>query len=136
MNDSEYKYNFIEENRVLIRDDYKIKGKEYVIINLNKKQINALTECTDLLSVAPLVSPKFSNRIEKFLMPRFDELTKIIYSIKTLPDELQVEISKENHDDLIKSFSLVSVRAGLEDRGYSIEDLKKALGKVKYYKWK
>ena len=136
MNDVKHKYNLLEENRILISSEFKKKGKEYGLVVLNKNQINALAECIDLLAVAPLVSPKFSERIEKFLLPRFDEVNKILYSIKSLSSDIQIEISKENHEDIVKSFSYISVKAGLEDRGYSIEDLKRSFGKVKFYKWK
>jgi hypothetical protein len=136
MNDSKYKYNVVKEDTIYISNEFKKKGKQYGIITLNKKQINALAECIDLISVSPLISTKFSQRIEMFLLPRFNELIGIIYSDKSLPSEIGIEISKENNEDVIKGFDSMNVVVGLRDKGYSVEDLKNYLKKIKYYKFK
>jgi len=94
MNGNEFEYCHLENNAFFIKNNFKKKGREYGIGILNIKQINGLAECIDLLSVAPLVSPKFSRRIETFLLPRIDEIIRIIYTIKPLPDELEIEFSK------------------------------------------
>jgi hypothetical protein len=85
MNGNEYQYSLLEDNVITIREKFKKKGKEYGIALLKIKQINALAETIDLQSVAPLVSPKFNFRIETFLIPRFDEISRIVYSIKPFP---------------------------------------------------
>ncbi|MFX1389948.1 MAG: hypothetical protein ACFE9Z_07805 [Promethearchaeota archaeon] len=112
----------------------KKKSKDYGIVSLTKIQINALAESVDLLSVSPLISPKFSQRIEIFLLPRFNELTGIIYTDKSLPSEIGIEISKENNEDIIKGFESINVQVGLKKKGYSIEELKNKLKKIKYIK--
>jgi hypothetical protein len=129
-------YNIVKENIIYIKNEFKKKGNEYGIVTLNKKQIDALAESIDLMSVSPNLSPKFSVRIEKFLIPRFNELTHILYSDKSLPPEIGIEISKENNEDIIKGFEGMNVQIGLKKKGYSLEDLKNALKKVKYTKFK
>ncbi|MFW9826693.1 MAG: hypothetical protein ACFFEY_03625 [Candidatus Thorarchaeota archaeon] len=136
MNKNEYTYNIIQENKIYINNEFKKKGKEYGIITLNKKQIDALAESIDLMSVSPMLSPKFSVRIERFLIPRFNELTGIIYSEKSLPPEIGIELSKENNEDIIKGFEAINVQVGLKEKGYSLEELKNMLKKVKYTKFK
>jgi len=127
-------YCKLENDVIYIKEDFKKKGKEYGIVKLNKKQINALAECIDLQSVAALVSPRFSQRIEHFLLPRIDEISRIVYELKPFPDELGIEISKENYTDILKGLNLGSVIRGLRDRGYSVEELNIALKKIKFYK--
>jgi len=136
MNGNEYKYSFLEDNIIKVKDRFKKKGKEYGIVTLRIKQINALAETIDLQSVAPLVSPKFNFRIETFLIPRFDEISRIVYSIKPHPDEIGIEMSKENVNDLLKALELGTTIAKLKERGYSVEDLKTALKKIKFFKFK
>ena len=136
MNGNEYKYSFIENNIIYIKNDLKKKGKEYGIATLTIKHINSLAECIDLQSVAPLVSPKFSHRIESFLLPRFDETIRLLYTLKPLPEQFGVEISKENLNDILKGLTYGSVITGLKDRGYSVEELNIALKKVKFSKYK
>jgi hypothetical protein len=135
MNAKELDYNIFRENTFFLRDKYKKKGKDYGIINLNKKQINSLAEAIDLMSVAP-ISPKFSEKIELFILPRFNEINEFLYSEKTLSDILGIEISKENHKDIIKALTFHNVITGLEDRGYSIDQLSAALKDIKFLKIK
>ncbi|MFX0023880.1 MAG: hypothetical protein ACFE9S_16255 [Candidatus Hermodarchaeota archaeon] len=136
MNGNEYKYSFLEDNIIKIKPKFKKKGKEYGIATLNIKQINALAETIDLQSVAPLVSPKFNFRIETFLIPRFDDINRIAYSIKPIPDEINIEISKENVHDLLKALELGTTITKLKERGYSVEELNTALKKIKFLKYK
>lgn len=136
MNGNNYSYNTVKENIIYIKSQFKKKGKEYGIITLNIKQINALAESIDLMSVSPMLSPKFSVRIEQFLLPRFNELSGIIYSDKSLSAEIGIEISKENNEDIIKGFEAINVQVGLKEKGYSLEELKNILKKIKYTKFK
>jgi len=136
MNQNDFNYGVLKNNVIYIKDEFKTKGKEYGIVMLNIKQINALAEGIDLQSVSSTVSPKFSQRLEKFLLPRIDEIVRIIYTLKPLPDELGIEVSKENLNDILKGLTSSSVIIGLKDRGYSIEELNKALKKTKFEKYK
>ncbi|MFW9937205.1 MAG: hypothetical protein ACFFD5_06115 [Candidatus Thorarchaeota archaeon] len=135
MSAKELDYNIFRDNTFFLKDEYKKKGKEFGILKLNKKQINSLTEAIDLMSVAP-VSPKFSEKIERFLFPRFNEINAILYKEKTLPDNLGIELSKENHKDITQALTFQNVVVGLEDRGYSIDQLSAALKDVKFLKIK
>lgn len=136
MDRNDNKYNKLENNIIYIKENFKKKGKEYGIVKLNKRQINALAESIDLQSVSPSVSPKFSQRIEQFLLPRIYEVSRIIYLLKPFPDELGIEISKENYTDILKGLAFGNVMSGLKDRGYSVEELKITLKKIKFYKYK
>ncbi|MFX0005320.1 MAG: hypothetical protein ACFFA7_08500 [Promethearchaeota archaeon] len=136
MNGNEYKFSILEDNNIKIKDKFKKKGKEYGIARLRIKQINALAETLDLQSVAPLTSPKFNYRIETYLLPRFDEIIRIIYSLKPIPDEIGIEISKENVNDLLKSLILGTTITKLKERGYSVEELNKALKNINFHKYR
>ncbi|MFX1297147.1 MAG: hypothetical protein ACFFD2_20125 [Promethearchaeota archaeon] len=131
----DYIYNQIEGDVILIEKTYKIKGKEYGIIKLNKKQIYIITESIDLIS-ASSISPKFSETIEKYLFPRFNEINKILYTEKSLPDIVGIEISKENQKEIIYGLGLTGVMKGLKDRGYNYNELSEALKKAKFIKSK
>lgn len=131
----DYIYNTIEGDTIYIKQALKKKGKEYGIIKLNKNQIYALTESIDLMSVNP-ISPKFSEIIEKYLFPRFNEINEILYSEKSLPDTVNVEITKENRKELINGLELGGVMTGLKDRGYNHEELYGVLKKTQFRKSK
>jgi hypothetical protein len=136
MIENKYRFNFIKENIIYISNEFKKKGKEFGIVTLDTNQIDALAESLDLMSVSPEISPKFSERIEKFLLPRFEELTQIIYSNKTLPSEVGIEISKENNVDIIIGLGFSNVQTGLKKKGYSSGELKNILRKVKFIRYK
>ena len=136
MNGNGYRFSILEDNNIKIKERFKTMGKEYGIVRLRIKQINALAQTLDLQSVAPLTSPKFNYRIETFLLPRFDEIIRIIYSLKPVPDEIGIEISKENVNDLLKSLTLGTTIIKLKEKGYSVEELNKALKNINFYKYK
>ncbi len=129
-------YNKLENNVIYIKENFKKKGKEYCIVKLNKRQFDALAESINLQSVSPSLSPKFSQRIEKFLLPRIEEVNRILYDLKPFPDELGIEISKENYTDILEGLTFGNVTSGLKDKNYSAEELNKTLKKIKFYKYK
>ena len=131
----DYMYSTIEGDTIYIKQALRKKGKEYGIIKLNKKQIQALTESIDLMSANP-ISPKFSDIIEKFLFPRFNEIIEILYTEKSLPDIVGIEISKENRKEILYGLELAGVMTGLEDRGYNRKELLEALKKAQFIKSK
>ncbi|MFX1315292.1 MAG: hypothetical protein ACFE9T_05475 [Promethearchaeota archaeon] len=133
MND--YTYNTIEGDTIYVKQALKQKGKEYGIIKLNKKLIYALTDSIDLMSSSP-ISPKFSEVIEKYLLPRFNEINEILYIEKSLPDTVSLEISKENRKEITHGLELGSVLTGLKDRGYNRNELLELLKKVQFIKSK
>ncbi|MFX1596170.1 MAG: hypothetical protein ACFFBK_08900, partial [Promethearchaeota archaeon] len=104
------------------------------MVGKDETTIDILQEIIQLLSRDSLLSPKSSARIEKFLIPRFDEIMGIIYTNKTLPPEIGIEISKESLKDIIKGIDFAGVISKLDDRGISSDELKKILEKVKFSK--
>jgi len=136
MDENDNTYNKLENNVIYIKENFKKKGKEYGIVKFNKRQFDALAESINLQSVSPSVSPKFSQRIEKFLLPRIEEVNRIMYSLQPFPDELGIEISKENYTDILEGLTFGNVISGLKDRNYSAEELKKTLKKIKFDKYK
>lgn len=132
----EYQFNQVKEDIIFLKEEFKKKGKEYGIAKLTKKQISAFVESIDLISVSPSISSKFSEKVEKFIFPRFMELNNIIYSEKALPSEVGVEFSKENQKDLLDALEFSNVIVGLEERGYSIKELKEVLKQISFFKKK
>lgn len=132
----EYKYNILKDNTFYVKDEYKKKGKEYGIAKLSKNQINILTESIDLISVAPLVSVKFSKRIEEFLNPRFQELTGALYENKTLPDIIGIEFSKDNLKDLLNGLKFPNVAITIKNKNFPIGELNTKLTDIKFTKFK
>jgi len=134
MSKSENRYNLIKENIIYVGIEFKQKGKIYGIITLTKEEIILLSECIGMMSETPQISPKFSIRIEKFLHPRFDELIRIIYADKSFPSEVGIEFSKENNEDIVKGFETIYIE--IREKGYSVEELRNKLKKMKYSKYK
>jgi hypothetical protein len=134
MDKNEFEYNSLKGDTFFIKDEYKEKGKEYGIIRVSKNQIIALTESIDLMSVAPSISPKFSKRIERFILPRFMELNYTIYDKDFLLQDIGIEISKENQKDMIEALDYPNVIVTLENKGYSIKELKIILKIIKMHK--
>lgn len=132
----EYKYNTLKDNTFYVKDEYKKKGKEFGIAKLNKNQINILTESINLISCAPLLTVKFSKRIEEFLSPRFQELTGALYENKTLTDIIGIEFSKDDHKDLLDGLKYPNVITTLKSKKYPLDDLIAKLTDIKFTKFK
>ena len=132
----EYEYNVLEDEVLLIKKEYKEKGKEYGIVKLNKRFIQILTECIDLMSVSPSISVKFSKRIEEFINPRFQELSGIMYEEKSLPETIGVEFSKENQREILNGLLFTNVSTTMKNKKYPVEEITSQLENVKFYKYK
>jgi hypothetical protein len=132
----EYEYNILKDDIFYIKDEYKKKGKEYGIAKLSKNQIQILTEIIDLISVAPLLSIKFSKTIEEFLHPRFQELTGALYANKALPDLIGIEFSKDNYKDLLSGLKFPNVEIIIKNKNYPIGELTAVLDEIKFVKYK
>lgn len=132
----EYLYNLLKEDTFYVKEAFKEKGKEYGIAKLEINYIHILTETIDLMSVAPSISVKFSTRIEEYLSPRFQEISSIIYEIKTLPNIMGVELSKENHKDILKGLDFSNVASVIKKKNYAIQDMISKFSKVKFSKFK
>ena len=136
MSNKKYEYNTLEGNTFTINEGVKEKKKDYGYIKLQKNQVNSLVDSINLMSSSPNISPKFSAKIETYLIPRFNEILGIISINKTLPDELIIEMSKENQKEIIKGLGLSTVIASLTLKKIKIEDLLNNLKNMKMEKFK
>ena len=105
-------------------------------MKLNKQFIPILAECIDLISSSPSISVKFSKKIENFLGPRFEELNAILYQIQDLPETIGLELSKENHRDILRGLDFTNVSKTIKNKGYAVQELKSQLNDVKFLKFK
>jgi len=132
----DYNFNSLENNVFYIKKEFKKKSKEYGILKLNKNQINILVESLDLMEVSPLISPAFSQKLEKFITPRFLEINEIIYTDKPFLDKIGIEFTKENQKEIIKAFELPNVISRLKEKGYSSEEFINLLRGINFSKYK
>lgn len=131
-----YEYNIVENKIIYIKEEYKKKGKEYGFMELNKNLSSFLVEAIDIMSVSSNISPKFSEKVEKYLMPRFSEVNEIIFGEKELTTQFRVEISRENQKDILNALVLPTVITGLEKRGNLLKELNNILKNVTFSKYK
>ncbi|MCJ7651402.1 MAG: hypothetical protein MUP85_22570, partial [Candidatus Lokiarchaeota archaeon] len=70
--------------------------------------------------------------IEDFLDPRFQEIIGALYTNKTLPDIIGIELSKENHKDLLIGLTFSNVTVTLKSKKYPVGELITKLTEVKF----
>jgi hypothetical protein len=129
-------YNEIEGNVIKIKKDFKKKGKEYGIFTISKAHVKVLVDAFDLMSTSPSISPKFSEKFENYLHPRFNEILGIVTMSKTLPEQISIEMSKENQKEVLNGFTLPSVSSKLRLGKVDFESLVKSIKEMKMVKFK
>ena len=117
-------------------EQFKKKGKEYGVIKLLKNNVHILTETIDLMSVSPSISLKFSKRIEEYLSSRFQEISGLLYEVKSLPDIVGIELSKENYNDILEGFKFPNVASTIKNKNYPLNDIISQFYNVKFIKYK
>lgn len=130
----ELKYNDLIDNIFLIKKGIKKKGKEYGIVKISKSQINGLMESINLLSSSGMISAKFSQKLESYLHPRYSEIYETCFTNKSLPEEVGVEISRENVKEIIVALEMPSIYRVLEM--YDLKNLTKILNNIEWQKYK
>ena len=136
MSSNQYRYNLLKDNTIYIADEFKKKKENYGLIELDKDLLTALIKALHLMSRSPSISPKFSEKIEKDLMPRFEEITAILYNFKDLPSTLFIELSKGAHKEILSSLKISNVSSSLEDDGFSANKLINSLKHIIFIKQK
>ena len=136
MSDSELEFNEFKDEIIYVKRTKKKKGNEYGILTLNKHQVELLLQSIELMTSSPEIKPKFSQEIEVYLHPRFTEITGIIYSNKSLENEVKIEMDKINQKELIKAFELTTVIGLLKDKSHELEEIKKVLKNMEFVKYK
>ena len=117
MNLKNLKYNIFENNIFFIQKNQKIKGMRYGVLRLNKKQLKGIIENTDLLAASYPIPRNMRERVENRILPRFYEINDLIDTKKSLPNELGIEISKLDQEDLLYGLESESICKLLKDRG-------------------
>ena len=134
MNNENYEYNYFENDTFWVKEEYKKKGKEYGFVELDENLITILVESIDLMSVSPNISTKFSEKVEKFILPRYTEINDIVYAEKSMPTTIKVEMSKENQKELLNALEFPNVKIALKKEANMLKELSNRLKKVDFYK--
>ncbi|NHJ20219.1 MAG: hypothetical protein EAX91_04685 [Candidatus Lokiarchaeota archaeon] len=135
MSPTDYEYNDLEGAVLKVKLNLKKKGNEYGILNISTSQIKKLAEIINLMTSSPQTKPEFSQKIEKYLSPRFNEILGIIYVNKTLPDQIGIEFSKENQKEILKGFGFASVLEKLKDKKVEYEEIFQNMKNMKMAKF-
>lgn len=117
-------FNDYREGTFFIRDEYKISGMTYGFINLGKKEINGFTECMDLLKSAYPIPQDLRERVENRLLPRFYEIQDYITSLSSVQEDMKIEISKINYEDILYGLESSAICKLLEQKGFKSSILK------------
>lgn len=126
------KFNYFEWNIFLIKKEQKIKGMRYGIVRLNKYQLNCIIETVDLTAAAYPIPRNLRERLENKILPRFYEISDLIDSEKSLPEELGLEISKLNQEDILYGLKSSSINKMLIDRGCKSDKLNKLISNIQF----
>ena len=118
------KYNSYEGDIFFINKDQKIEGMLYAVVRMNKHQAKGIVECVDLTVAAYPIPRNLRERLENILLPRLYEIKDVLDADKSLPNNLGIELSKLNHEDILYGLDSTSIQKLLIERKFEPEDLK------------
>lgn len=132
MSPKNLKYNYYEGDIFFINKDQKIEGMLYAVARMNKQQLKGLVECVDLTVAAYPIPRNLRERLENILLPRLYEIKDVLDTDKSLPNNLGIELSKLNQEDILYGLDSTSIQKLLIERGYEPEDLKNILSTIQF----
>lgn len=107
----------------------------YGVARLNKNQLKGIIENVDLSAAAYPIPRNLRERLENNIFPRFYEINDEIDSVSSLPNELGVEISKLNQEDILYGLESSSITKMLTERGFNTEDLRNKIKETQFLKY-
>ena len=132
MSPKNLKYNYYEGDIFFINKDQKIEGMRYAVARMNKQQLKGIVECVDLTVAAYPIPRNLRERLENILLPRLYEIKDVLDTDKSLPNNLGIELSKLNQEDILYGLDSMSIQKLLIERGYEPEDLKNILSTIQF----
>ena len=99
----------------------------YGVVRLNKKQLKGIIENVDLLAASYPIPRNLRERLENRILPRFYEINDLIGPEQFISDDLGIEISNLNQEDLLYGLESGSICKLLKDRVYEHENLRKII---------
>jgi len=132
MSPKNLKYNYYEGDIFFINKDQKIEGMLYAVARMNKQQLKGLVECVDLTVAAYPIPRNLRERLENILLPRLYEIKDVLDTDKSLPNNLGIELSKLNQEDIFYGLDSTSIQKLLIERRYEPEDLKNILSTIQF----
>ncbi|MBA7543607.1 hypothetical protein ES705_35941 [subsurface metagenome] len=132
MSPKNLKYNYYEGDIFFINKDQKIEGMLYAVARMNKQQLKGIVECVDLTVAAYPIPRNLRERLENILLPRLYEIKDVLDTDKSIPNNLGIELSKLNQEDILYGLDSTSIQKLLIERGYEPEDLKNILNTIQF----
>ena len=132
MSPKNLKYNYYEGDIFFINKDQKIEGMLYAVARMNKQQLKGIVECVDLTVAAYPIPRNLRERLENILLPRFYEIKDVLDTDKSLPNNLGIELSKLNQEDILYGLNSTSIQKLLRERGCGPEDLRSLVSNINF----
>jgi len=133
MSPKNLKYNYYEEDIFFITKDQKIEGMLYAVVRVNKQKLKGIVECVDLTVAAYPIPRNLRERLENILLPRLYEIKDVLDTDKSLPNNLGIELSKLNQEDILYGLDSTSIQKLLIERRFEPKDLKKTLSTIQFH---
>lgn len=125
-------YNYYEGDIFFINKDQKIEGILYAVARMNKQQLKGIVECVDLTVAAYPIPRNLRERLENILLPRLYEIKDVLDTDKSLPNNLGIELSKLNQEDIFYGLDSTSIQKLLRERDHEPEELKNLVSNIDF----
>jgi len=126
------KYNYFERDIFFIKKKQKIEGMLYAVARMNKQHLKGIIECVDLTGAAYPIPRNLRERLENILLPRLYEIKKVLDTEKSLPDNLGIELSRLNQEDILYGLNSTSIQKLLRERDHNPEELRSIVSNIDF----
>jgi hypothetical protein len=135
LSQKDYEFSDLKDNVIRLKPHLKKKGKEYGLLTMPKAEIKLLGDLVHLMASSPDIAPKFREKVEQYLFPRLNEIMGIIVMNSTLPEQISIEISKDDQKQFLKGFGFSSILAHLVSKKIDYQEIVRSLKEIKMVKF-
>ena len=128
-------FSHFEGDIFFILKEKKETELKYGVIRLSLKNLKGIIESITLTSYGRPIPLHLQENLNRYILPRFQEIITYIEQEMSFPDKFGIEISNLNQDDLLYKLNIPKVKRILRERGFRLLEIIDLISFVQFIKY-